>query len=199
MAWVAPDVVHDINQAVGRRWQGLDPLLPEPGDLPQGCMAPLVVYERSGRPTGLGVCHHESVPDDALAQTWGAAYGGGRRAAEGVPRPRLLGEDRRGSGPGHPPGGSRRWSATYTTSSTHAASRLRCCTTRRSTRYRDRSGTGWDTGRSGPSGKRGPPRPCGDRAGNVTRSALIFTARSRMLNPEMWRDGRRGQTPQEKT
>ena len=73
MAWVAPDVVHDINQAVSRRWQGLDPLLPEPGDLPQGCMAPLVAYERNGRPAGLGVCHHESVPDDALAQTWGAA------------------------------------------------------------------------------------------------------------------------------
>jgi len=73
MAWVAPDVVDDINEVVGRRWQGFDPLLPEPGDLPQGCMAPLVAYERNGRPAGLAVCHHESVPDDTLAQTWGTA------------------------------------------------------------------------------------------------------------------------------
>ena len=73
MPWVAPDVVDDINKAVGRRWRGLDPLLPEPGDLPHGCMAPLVVTERNGHLAGLGVCHHQHVPDDALAQTWGTA------------------------------------------------------------------------------------------------------------------------------
>jgi GNAT superfamily N-acetyltransferase len=73
MTWVAPDVVEDINQAVGRRWHGLDPLLPDPGDLPPGCLAPLVAAERNGRPAGLGVCQHESVPADTLAQTWGAA------------------------------------------------------------------------------------------------------------------------------
>lgn len=73
MPWVAPDVIDDINKAVGRRWQGLDPLLPEPVNLPPGCMAPLVANERNGRPAGLGICHHESVPDDTLAQTWGTA------------------------------------------------------------------------------------------------------------------------------
>jgi GNAT superfamily N-acetyltransferase len=73
MPWVALDAVNDINKTVGRRWQGLDPLLPEPGDLPQGCMAPLVANDQNGRPAGLGVCHHQYVPDDTLAQTWGTA------------------------------------------------------------------------------------------------------------------------------
>ena len=53
MPWVVRDVVNDINKAVGRRWHSLDPLLPEPGDLPEGCMAPLVV--------------------DSLEQTWSPA------------------------------------------------------------------------------------------------------------------------------
>lgn len=73
MPSVAPDVVDDINKAVGRRWRGLDLLLPEPGNLPQGCMAPLIASGRNGRPAGFGICHHEYVPDDALAQTWGTA------------------------------------------------------------------------------------------------------------------------------
>jgi GNAT superfamily N-acetyltransferase len=73
MPWMAHDVVDDINRAVGRRWQGLDSLLPEPGELPDGCMAPLVAAGETGRPAGLGVCAHQYVPDDTLAQTWGAA------------------------------------------------------------------------------------------------------------------------------
>ena len=66
-------MVHDLNRAVGRRWQGFDRLLPEPGDLPEGCMAPLVVSGQNGRPAGLGVCHHQHVPAGTLNQTWGAA------------------------------------------------------------------------------------------------------------------------------
>ena len=58
---------------MGRRWQGLDPLLPELGELPKGCMAPLVAAGENGRPAGLGVCVHQHMPDDTLAQTWGAA------------------------------------------------------------------------------------------------------------------------------
>jgi GNAT superfamily N-acetyltransferase len=71
--WVVRDVVRDINKAVGRRWHGLDPLLPQPGDLPAGCGAPLVVAGANGRPAGLGVCHHDHLPPDSLSQTWGAA------------------------------------------------------------------------------------------------------------------------------
>jgi GNAT superfamily N-acetyltransferase len=71
--WVVRDVVNDVNKAVGKRWQSLDPLLPEPGDWPEGCMAPLVVNGENGRPAGLAVCHHHYVPAGALEQVWGAA------------------------------------------------------------------------------------------------------------------------------
>jgi GNAT superfamily N-acetyltransferase len=73
MPWLIPDVVDEVNQAVTGRWQRLDPLLPEPFDLPEGCMAPLVAATEDGRPAGLGVCSHQHVPADSLAQTWGAA------------------------------------------------------------------------------------------------------------------------------
>jgi GNAT superfamily N-acetyltransferase len=73
MPWVIRDVVNDINKAVARRWQGLDPLLPEPSDLPEGCTAPLLATGENGRPSGLAVCRHQHVPADTLAQTWGAA------------------------------------------------------------------------------------------------------------------------------
>jgi GNAT superfamily N-acetyltransferase len=70
--WVIRDVVHDINKAVGRRWQRLDPLLPQPADLPEGCASPLVVTGNNGRPAGLGVCLHQRVSDEEVSQTWGA-------------------------------------------------------------------------------------------------------------------------------
>jgi GNAT superfamily N-acetyltransferase len=73
MPWVIRDVVKDINKAVARRWQELDPLLPQPSDLPEGCMAPLLSIGEKGRPAGLAVCRHQHVPADTLAQTWGAA------------------------------------------------------------------------------------------------------------------------------
>jgi GNAT superfamily N-acetyltransferase len=73
MPWVVRDVVNDINTAVRRRWQGLDPLLPVPSDLPEGCMAPLLSAGGNGRPAGLGVCRHVHVPADTLGQTWGPA------------------------------------------------------------------------------------------------------------------------------
>jgi GNAT superfamily N-acetyltransferase len=73
MPWVIRDVVRDINKAVARRWQELDPLLPEPSDLPEGCMPPLLSIGENARPSGLGVCRHQHVPADTLAQTWGAA------------------------------------------------------------------------------------------------------------------------------
>ena len=73
MPWVIRDVVRDINRAVARRWQELDPLLPQPTDLPEGCTAPLLSIGEKGRPIGLGICRHQLVPADTLAQTWGAA------------------------------------------------------------------------------------------------------------------------------
>ena len=73
MPWVVRDAVDDINRAVGRRWQGLDPLLPGRADLPQGCSAPLVTNGGNGRLAGLAVCRHEQVPAGTLDQTWGMA------------------------------------------------------------------------------------------------------------------------------
>jgi len=71
MPWVIRDVVRDINKAVTRRWRCLDALLPESSDLPEGCMAPLLAQGDNGRPAGLGVCRHQHLAADTLAQTWG--------------------------------------------------------------------------------------------------------------------------------
>jgi GNAT superfamily N-acetyltransferase len=73
MPWVVRDAIDDINRAVGRRWQGLDRLLPGRADLPEGCAAPLVASGANGRPAGLAVCRHQFVPADTLNQTWGTA------------------------------------------------------------------------------------------------------------------------------
>jgi predicted N-acetyltransferase YhbS len=78
MPWVVREAVRDINRAVGRRWQALDPLLPDPSALPAGCGEPLVVTgdsgrHDSGRLVGLGVCVHQHIPPQSLNQTWGAA------------------------------------------------------------------------------------------------------------------------------
>jgi len=73
MPSLAQDELTDINEAVGQRWRTLDPLLPDPGDLPAGCMPPLTTTGNDGRPTGLAICRHQHVPADSLAQTWDAA------------------------------------------------------------------------------------------------------------------------------
>src|SRR5919108_1309658 len=73
MPWVVRDAVDEINRAVGRRWQGLDRMLPSPGRSARGCAAPLVATGANGRPAGLAVCRHEHVPAGTLNQTWGSA------------------------------------------------------------------------------------------------------------------------------
>jgi len=73
MSWVIGDEAKEISEAAGRRWRGLDPLLPEPGDLPEGCLPPLVAFGAHGRPAGLATCRHQHLPADSLAQTWNAA------------------------------------------------------------------------------------------------------------------------------
>jgi GNAT superfamily N-acetyltransferase len=73
MPALARDAITDINEAVGKRWRSLDPLLPDPGDLPEGCMPPLTAAGKNGRPAGVAVCRHRRVPADSLAQTWSTA------------------------------------------------------------------------------------------------------------------------------
>src|SRR5215469_8409533 len=84
--WLVRDAVRDINRAVARRWQAIDPLLPDPAAMPGGCGAPLVIQADNGRPVGLGVCVHHHVPADSLNQTWGAAD-------RFLLTPRLIGQD----------------------------------------------------------------------------------------------------------
>jgi GNAT superfamily N-acetyltransferase len=74
MPWVVRDAVDEINRAVGRRWQGLDRLLPPRAELPEGCAAPFVTTGANGRPAGLAACRHEHVPASTLDQTWGTAH-----------------------------------------------------------------------------------------------------------------------------
>ena len=73
MPWVVRDAVDELNRAVGRRWLGLDRLLPPRAELPEGCAAPFVTTGANGRPAGLAACRHEHIPDGKLNQTWGAA------------------------------------------------------------------------------------------------------------------------------
>jgi GNAT superfamily N-acetyltransferase len=73
MTGVAQDEITEISEAAGRRWHDLDPLLPEPGDLADGCLPPLAAVGQHGRPAGLAVCRHQHVPADSLAQTWSMA------------------------------------------------------------------------------------------------------------------------------
>jgi len=73
MPWVVRDAVDEINRAVGRRWQGLDRLLPPRAELPEGCAAPFVAAGANGRPAGLAACCHEHVKAGTLNQTWGTA------------------------------------------------------------------------------------------------------------------------------
>ena len=66
-------MIDDINEATGRRWRDLDPMLPAPGDLPAGCSVPLMTTGGNGRPAGVAVCRHQYVPAHALEQVWGTA------------------------------------------------------------------------------------------------------------------------------
>ena len=57
MPWVVREAVRDINRAVGRRWNAIDPLLPDPASLPAGCGEPLVVPPTTaGRGASASAC-----------------------------------------------------------------------------------------------------------------------------------------------
>jgi GNAT superfamily N-acetyltransferase len=73
MSTMTQDEITEINEAVGQRWRSIDPLLPEPADLPKHCGKALVATGKDGRLAGLAFCRHQHVPADSLAQTWDAA------------------------------------------------------------------------------------------------------------------------------
>jgi hypothetical protein len=61
-----------VAAQVARRWQAIDPRLPEPAVLPPGCGAELAV-STSGRLVALGSCEHWQVEPGSLELSWGAA------------------------------------------------------------------------------------------------------------------------------
>jgi GNAT superfamily N-acetyltransferase len=73
MSTMTQDEITEVNEAVGRRWRSIDPLLPEPTTLPEGCGPLIKATGKDGRPVGLAVCRHQQVPADSLSQTWDAA------------------------------------------------------------------------------------------------------------------------------
>ncbi|HEY6279964.1 MAG TPA: GNAT family N-acetyltransferase [Streptosporangiaceae bacterium] len=61
-----------IGAQVGRRWQAIDRLLPEPAALPAGCGAELAVAS-GGQPVAIGRCEHWRAEPGSLELSWGAA------------------------------------------------------------------------------------------------------------------------------
>ena len=67
------DALDEVSRAAGRRQLSIDPLLPDPGDPPDGCSPPLITGGHDGHPAGFGVCSHHAIPADSLDQSWGTA------------------------------------------------------------------------------------------------------------------------------
>jgi hypothetical protein len=73
MPTVTGDPASTVIADVARRWQAVDPLLPDPVAPAADCGAGLVVAGPDGRPAAVGACEHwEGRPDD-LDLAWGAA------------------------------------------------------------------------------------------------------------------------------
>lgn len=69
--WTSADVV---SAQVVRRWQAIDPLLPQPGAAPPpDCGARLVVAGPGGRSSAVGTCEHWAGAASSLDLCWGAA------------------------------------------------------------------------------------------------------------------------------
>jgi GNAT superfamily N-acetyltransferase len=73
MARLADEALGEADRAAGERQQSLDPLLPGPGNTPQGCSPPLTARGHDGHLAGFGVCSHQVIPDDSLDQSFGTA------------------------------------------------------------------------------------------------------------------------------
>jgi hypothetical protein len=73
MSAVAGNAGTSIGTLVLRRWQEIDPLLPEPGPLPPGCGAEFTIAGGAGEPAAAATCAHcEAVPG-SLDTAWGTA------------------------------------------------------------------------------------------------------------------------------
>jgi GNAT superfamily N-acetyltransferase len=68
-----PEAVEAARQAVARRWQAIDPLLPEPREPTKTCGADLTVTSADGRIVATGFCRHVHLQPGSLELAWGAA------------------------------------------------------------------------------------------------------------------------------
>jgi GNAT superfamily N-acetyltransferase len=73
MAAVAGNAGTSIGTLVMRRWQEIDPLLPEPGPLPPGCGAEFTIAGGPGEPAAAATCAHAEAAPGSLDTAWGTA------------------------------------------------------------------------------------------------------------------------------
>jgi hypothetical protein len=58
---------------VARRWQAIDPLLPDAVPVPPGCDTVLTVTGADGQPAATGICEHWVGDAESLELSWGAS------------------------------------------------------------------------------------------------------------------------------
>lgn len=73
MTAVAGSAGTSIGTLLMRRWQEIDPLLPEPGPLPQGCGAEFIIAGGAGEPAAVATCEHSEAVPGSLDTAWGTA------------------------------------------------------------------------------------------------------------------------------
>ena len=73
MSAVAGNAGTSIGTLVMRRWQEVDPLLPVPGPLPQGCGAEFTIAGGTGEPAAAATCEHSEAAPGSLDTAWGTA------------------------------------------------------------------------------------------------------------------------------
>jgi GNAT superfamily N-acetyltransferase len=73
MPTVAGHAASSVIAHVTRRWQAIDPLLPDPVAPAAGCGAGLIVTGPGGQPAAVGACEHWEGGPDELDLAWGAA------------------------------------------------------------------------------------------------------------------------------
>lgn len=73
MSAVAGKPGTSIGTLVLRRWQEIDPLLPEPGPLPPGCGTEFTFAGGTGEPAAAATCEHCEAAPGTLDTAWGTA------------------------------------------------------------------------------------------------------------------------------
>jgi GNAT superfamily N-acetyltransferase len=73
MSAVAGNAGTSIGTLVMRRWEELDPLLPVPGPLPEGCGAEFTIAGGAGEPAAAATCEHAEAAPGTLDTAWGTA------------------------------------------------------------------------------------------------------------------------------